>query len=180
MARRSEGSALTAAVAAFDDQLASYERLAELLLRTPLATEKQLQRANQTLEEIAAAERGLETSGRALAAALGEARDRQQRLAEQIVAHLPAVQARNQGLADLIGELQQLGGALREVNAAAAAGAAVREVEEQVSALAARAAGLAERARGDGFDESATQAHAMQQQMLAVVRKLRAVTSRQS
>ena len=41
MARRSEGSALTAAVAAFDDQLASYERLAELLLRTPLATEKQ-------------------------------------------------------------------------------------------------------------------------------------------
>ncbi|HVV84010.1 MAG TPA: hypothetical protein VHE35_13135 [Kofleriaceae bacterium] len=173
-------SALAAAVVAFDEQLGEYERLAELLLRTPMGTVKHLERANQTIEEIAETERRLETTGRALAEALGQARDRQQALATQIVAHLPAVQERNEALRSVLGELQQLGEALREINAAAAAGAAVREVEERVSALADRAEALSARARDGGFEDQASQAHALHQQMLAVVRKLRTVTSKQS
>ena len=180
MSKRPADSALAQAALAFDEQLAAYNRLAELLLRTPLTTEKQLVRANQTLEEIATTERGLEETGRALAEAIGAAHGRQRALAEQIVAHLPAVQARNQGLRDVVTELQALGGELRDLNAAAAGGAAVREIEARVSALAERAEALAIRAREGGYDDSATQGHALHQQMLAVARKLRTVTSRQS
>lgn len=180
MSKRPADSALAQAALAFDEQLAAYNRLADLLLRTPLTTEKQLVRANQTLEEIAAAEQGLEATGQALARAIGLAHGRQRALAEQVVAHLPAVQARNQGLRELVTEMQALGNELREINAAAAGGAAVREVEERVAALAAQAEALAVRARDAGLDDTASQAHAMHQQMLAVVRKLRTVTSKQS
>ena len=37
----------------FDDQLATYARLGELFLKTPLGSVKHLERANQTLQEIA-------------------------------------------------------------------------------------------------------------------------------
>jgi chromosome segregation ATPase len=180
MSKRPADSPLAQAALAFDEQLTAYNRLAELLLRTPLTSEKGLVRANQTLEEIAESERGLEASGRTLAQAIGEASGRQRTLAEQIAAHLPALQERNGLLRAIVDELTRLGGELKEINAAAAGGAAVREIEERVSALATRAEELAVRAREGGFDDSATQGHAMHQQMLAVVRKLRTVTSKQS
>lgn len=180
MPRRPADSTLTAAAAAFDAQLVEYARLAELLLRTPLTTVKHVERANQTIDELAAVEERLGATGRGLVEAITEARERQQQLANDIVAHLPAVQERNQALHGVLAELQQLGEAMRELNAAAVGGAAVLEVEEQVAALATRAEALAAQARGAGFEEPASQAHALHQQMLAVVRKLRTVTSRQS
>ena len=180
MSKASGESELTAAASAFDEQLAEYTRLAELLLRTPLTTVKQLERANQTIEEIAATETRLGDTGRGLVMAISVARDRQQTLADQIIAHLPAVQTRNDGLRAILAELQQLGADMREINTAAAGGAAALEVEERVSGLAVRAEEVAARARNGGFEEPATQAHALHQQMLAVVRKLRTVTSQQS
>ncbi len=178
MAKRPDSPLATAAIA-FDDELTEYARLAELLLRTPLGTTKQLERVNLTIEELAATEQRLSERGRGLVAAIGEARDRQQQLAEQILAHLPAVHARNQALREILGELQQLGSEVRELNASAG-GAAVLELEERVTVLAGRAEAVAVRAREERFEDSATQAHALHQQMLAVVRKLRTVTSRQS
>ena len=181
MAKRTVAdSALAAAALAFDDQLVEYGRLAELLLRSSLATETQLARANQTLEELGATEQRLEETGRALAQALADARSRQEALAHELVARLPAVQDRNRAMREVVEELQGLGASLQEVNQAAAGGAAVREVEERVTALADRALALSGRARESGFDELGTQAHAMHQQMQAVVRKLKLVTSRQS
>jgi hypothetical protein len=178
--RPAADAALVAAATAFDEQLTEYARLAELLLRTPLATVKHLERANQTIEEIGATETRLGETGRALALAISEARDRQQQLAEQMVAHLPSVQARNQALRDLITDLQQLAETVRAINSAASGGAGALDLEERVTQLAAAAETLAARARSDGFEEPATQAHALHQQMLAVQRKLRSVTSRQS
>lgn len=182
MAKRTiADSTLASAALAFDEQLQEYGRLAELLLRSSLASEKQLARANQTVEELGATEQRLEATGRALALAIGEARERQQALADQLVARLPAVQERNQQMRAVIDELSGLGKSLQGINdAVTGGGAAVRDVEEQVAALADQALTLSGRANDDGFEELATQAHALHQQMLAVVRKLRAVTSRQS
>lgn len=181
MSKRSTAdAALVAAATAFEDALEEYARLAELLLRTPLTSVKHLERANQTIAEIGATEERLGATGRGLAQAISEARDRQQALADQMVAHLPAVHARNEALRALVTELQQLAETVRGINTAAVEGAAPLALEEQVAALAERAEALAARARTDGFEEPATQAHALHQQMLAVGRKLRAVTSRQS
>lgn len=180
MAKRTSESALVAAAIGFDRELEEYARLAELLLRTPLGSTKHLERANQVIAEIQATETRLQETGQELARAIGEAHRRQQALAEQMVAHLPAVHARNQALHAIVGELQQLGEAMRTLNAAAAGGAAVREVEERVNELAAQAEALARRAHDEGFEETAVQAHALHQQMTAVARKLHAVTSQQS
>lgn len=181
MSKRSESeSVLVAAAIAFDAELAEYARLAELLLRTPLGGLKQLERANLTIEEISGTEGRLGATGRALAQAIGEARDRQQQLADQMVAHLPLVHQRNEALRTVVTELKQLGEAMRELNTAASSGAALHEVEERVTALATAAEALAVRARAEEFEEPASQAHAMHQQMLALAKKLHSITSKQS
>lgn len=181
MPKRMAGeSELVAAAIAFDEQLAAYGRLAELLLKTPLASARHLERVNQTIEEVAAVEGRLSAAGQELARAIGAAHQRQQQLAEQMVAHLPEVQRRTQELRDIVDELQHFGEVTREINAAASGGAAVAEVEQRVTELAGRAEALATRARTAGFEEVASQAHALHQQMLALGRKLRTVTSRQS
>ncbi len=178
--RNDAESTLVAAAIAFDEQVAAYARLAELLLKTPLASVKHVERANETIEEIAATEARLGATGRDLAQAIAAMRDRQQALAEQMIAHLPAVRERSLALRAIVEELKQLAEVTREINAIAAGGAAVLDIEERVADLAARAEALAQRAREAEFEEPATQAHALHQQMLAVGRKLRAVTSRQS
>lgn len=181
MAKRQDDSALVAAAAAFDRELEEYGRLAELLLKTPLRSVKQLERANQAIEEITATEERLRATGQGLAKAIADAHGKQQGLAEQMVAHLPAVAERNGVLRGLVGELHEIAAAMRELNAATAnGGAAVREVEEKVGELAARAEAIAVRAREADFEETATQAHALHQQMAALGKKLRAVTSQQS
>jgi hypothetical protein len=182
MAKRADPeSQLVAAALAFDEQLAAYGRLAELLLKTPLATAKHLERVNQTLAEIAATEERLGQTGRALAEAVAAARDHQQQLAERMVAHVPEIARRNQELRDVVAELQQIGETTREINLAAAGGtAAVLEVEERVAGLAARAEALAAKARAAGFDDVASQAHTVYQQLVALGRKLHTVTSRVS
>jgi hypothetical protein len=182
MAKRGDPeSKLVAAALAFDQQLSEYARLAELLLKTPLTGSKQLDRVNQTIGEIAATEEKLGLTGRDLAQAVAEARDHQQQLAERMVAHLPEIHRRNQEQQALIAELQQIGEVSREITLAATGGtAAVLEVEEKVTALAGRAEEVAVQARAAGFEELASQAHAIHQQLLAVGRKLRTVTSRVS
>src|SRR5688572_20324072 len=144
--RNAAESELVAAAIAFDDQLTAYARLAELLLKTPLASARHLERVNQTIDEIAAVEGKLSATGGELARAIGAAHQRQQQLAEQMVAHLPEVTRRNQELRDIVTELQQFGETTREINAAATGGAAVLEVEQRVVELAGRAEALAARA----------------------------------
>jgi len=94
--------ALAEAAAEFNDALAAYARLGELFLHTPLSSVKQLERANATLAEIAACEERLQAAGQRMVQALASARSRQEELAAEVVAHVPAVQARNQQLHDLL------------------------------------------------------------------------------
>jgi uncharacterized coiled-coil DUF342 family protein len=182
MAKRpAEDSKLVLAALAFDEALAEYGRLAELLLKTPLSTAKQLERVNHTIDEITKCEERLGATGRGLAEAVAEARDQQQQLAERMVAHVPEVNKRNGELRDIVVELQQIGETTRDINLAATGGtAAVLEVEERVAGLAARAEELVKRAHAAGFEEVANQAHQIHQQLVAAGRKLRTVTSRVS
>src|SRR5258705_8675132 len=90
MPAKPPASPLLLAAQAFDDELQTYTRLAELFVKSPLTTTKHLDRINETLGEIAGCEQRLGETGRALVGALATAREQQERLAVQVVERIPA------------------------------------------------------------------------------------------
>lgn len=180
-------TALAGAAAGFDEELAAYARLGDLFLKTPLSSVSQLERANATLAEIAACEERLQAAGQRMVQALSEARARQEQLAKDVVAHVPAVQARNKQLSELMAELTAVAGEVSSLNQAIAGhrnnGDAskpptaedARGVSTTVFALSDRAEQLAVTARDAEFEEIATQAHALYQRLQAVGKKLQKV-----
>jgi hypothetical protein len=173
-------SALIAAAIEFDEQLATYARLGDLFLKTPLSSVKHLERANTTLGEIAACEERLQQAGKRLIEALTEARQHQEKLSADVVAHAPTVQARNAQLKDLMVALGELATEVAAVNSQVIASngdqGATRpdpvEVSTAVLALSTRAEQLAETARGAQFEELAAQAHSLHQRLKAIGTKL--------
>jgi predicted nucleic acid-binding Zn-ribbon protein len=177
-------TALAAAAAGFDEALAVYSRLGELFLKTPLSSVKQLERANATLGEIATCEERLQAAGQRLVQALSAARSQQEQLAAEVVAHVPVVQAKNQRLNELMTELTAVAGEVGGLNQVISSHRDngdtsksptledVRDVSTTVFALAGRAERLAATAREAEFEELATQAHALQQRLQAIGKKL--------
>jgi hypothetical protein len=170
------------AAQAFDDALHEYGHLAELFLRTPLSTAKQLERINEILQEIAGNEERLGASGKALAEQVAAARDKQQQLAQQMIQRLPEVKQRMEQLRDLLARFEQLGADAGDLNRDAAAASASRdravhkELAGRMNGLAERALEVAGVAREMDFEEIATKAHALHQQLLAATKKLEHAT----
>lgn len=171
-----EATPLIEAAADFDEQLATYARLGELFVNAPLSSVEQLERANQLLGEIAGCEERLQGAGQKLARALAEARERQEKLAREVVAHVPAVQERNRRLQDLMGELSAAAGEVATMNTElqerGTALADAQEVSTTVLALSGRAEALAKTAREAEFEELAAQAHSLHQRLQAIGEKL--------
>lgn len=177
-------TALAAAAASFDEELTAYTRASDVFLKTPLASVKQLERANQSLTEIAACEERLQAAGQRMVAALSEARAHQEQLASAVVAHVPVVQTRNRQLNELMGELTGLAGEVGKLNAVIVAhrdnGDAsqprtldeARDVSAALFALSERAEQVAVSARAAEFEELATQAHALHQRLQSIGKKL--------
>ncbi|HET9625175.1 MAG TPA: hypothetical protein VFP84_27595 [Kofleriaceae bacterium] len=180
------GDALADAVAGFDAELTTYARLGELFIKTPLASVKQLERANATLADIAKCEERLQAAGQRMVQALSIARGHQEQLAAKVVAHVPAVQARNQQLNELMAELTTIvgeGGSLNQaITSPRENGDAskphtptadeTRDIIAKVLALSDRAERLAATANAAEFEELATQAHSIHQRLAAVGKKL--------
>jgi hypothetical protein len=177
-------AALAEAAAGFDEELAAYARLGDLFLKTPLSSVKHLERANATLGEIAACEERLQAAGQRMVQALAAARGHQEKLATEVVAHVPRVQARNQRLTELMTELTSVAGEVGGLNNAIAGHRdngdatkpptpeSARDVSATVFALSERAERLAVTAHNAEFEELATQAHALHQRLQAVGKKL--------
>jgi chromosome segregation ATPase len=174
-------SPLVQAAAAFDQELAVYARLGELFLKTPLNTLKHLERANQTLGELADSEQRLQDAGKALIEALTGARQKQEQLSQSVIDYAPTVQERNQRLRDLMTSMSELAGDVSALNTVVTAqngdGQAPSqpdpaEVSTKVLALSERADELAGRAREADFAELAEQAHALHQRLKAIGTKL--------
>lgn len=176
-------SPLAEAAQQFEQELARYAQLGETFVRAGLSTTKQLERANQAVEEIVAQEERLSAAGQRLIEAVTEARKRQETLAQQVIDRLPEVRARNASLRELLGEMAAIGGDTASLNDkaseisqdgpdAARRNPAARELAERMNDLQERAAKLAERAREADFDELANQAHALHQRLLSAWKKL--------
>jgi hypothetical protein len=183
--RPTQTSPLVEAALAFDEELAAYARLGELFVKSPLVSAKHLERATQTLGEVTACEERLAAAGQRLAQEVSAARDRQEGLAQAMVERLPALRERNERLAALLGELEALGAEAGALNASATethqrggAAAVAGELGDRMLALATRAEEVAARAREAQFDELASQAHALHQQLLAATKKLQAASLR--
>lgn len=175
-------SPLVAAAAAFDSELATYSRLGELFLKTPLSTLKHLERANQTLGELADSEQRLQDAGKALIEALTGARQKQEDLSRSVIEYAPTVQQRNSRLRNLMTELSSLAGDVGQINAVVSAKSGDSQeavsrpdpidVSTKVLALSERAGQLATRCREADFEELAEQAHALRQRLEAIGTKL--------
>ncbi|HEY0190045.1 MAG TPA: hypothetical protein VGC42_02915 [Kofleriaceae bacterium] len=180
----SHDTALSDAAAAFDEELATYSRLGDLFLKQPMASVKQLERSNAVLGEIAKSEERLQAAGQRMVQALSAARGRQEQLAALVVAHVPAIQDRNQQLNGLMAELTSVAGEVGSLNTLIAGvrpnGDATRppiaddarDISSRVLALSERAEQLANQARSVDFAELADQAHALHQRLQAVGKKL--------
>jgi uncharacterized coiled-coil DUF342 family protein len=179
---KQDPSALTEAATAFETELATYTRLGELFVKTPLSSVKHLERANATLADIAACEGRLQTAGQQLVQALSAARSQQEELAKEVVGHVPAVQERNKRLQELMGELAGVATEVSGLNAIITqrsneasgqpSAADAQGISTTVFALSERAETLANTARDAEFEELATQAHALHQKLQAIGKKL--------
>jgi DNA repair exonuclease SbcCD ATPase subunit len=169
-------SALVAAATTFDAELATYARLGDLFLKSPLDTLKRLERANATLDELAQSEQRLAQCGQQLIAALGVARDKQEQLSKAIVAHAPALEQRNTQLRELMTAMQAVATDVAAINQTIVEQAEPRpdpgEVSAKVMALSARAEQVAADARAADLAEIAEQAHALHQRLQALASKL--------
>jgi hypothetical protein len=179
-----QDSPLVDAAAAFDAELAVYARLGDLFLKTPLTTLKHLERANQTLGEIADSEQRLQDAGKRLIEALSGARQRQEQLSADVVGHAPTVQARNARLRELMTTMTELAADVAKLNTLVTSQngdqgtlptADPGEVSTAALALSDRAEQLAGTAREAEFEELATQAHALHQRLKVIGTKLQKV-----
>jgi DNA repair exonuclease SbcCD ATPase subunit len=176
-----DGTPLTDAAAAFDAELAVYARLGELFLKTPLTTLKHLERANQTLGDIADCEQRLQDAGKRLIEALSSSRQRQEALSNEVVAYAPTLQARNARLKELMLAMGELASDVAKLNALVMStngepghppAADPGEVSTAVLALSERAEQLANASREADFEELASQAHALHQRLKVIGAKL--------
>jgi hypothetical protein len=177
-----ESSPLTEAATAFDAELVVYARLGELFLKTPLTSLKQLERANETISQIAECEQRLQDCGKRLIEALTAARGKQESLSAAVVAHAPTVQARNAQLKELMLQMGQLATDAAAVNAQVlsqngdgskeGAKPDMNEVSSSVLAISERALSLAGAANAAEFEELAQQAHSLHQRLKAIGQKL--------
>ena len=174
-------SPLVQAATVFDEELAIYARLGELFLKTPLNTLKHLERANQTIGEIADCEQRLSAAGKRLIEALTAARQQQENLSESVVGYAPTVQARNLKLRELMAAMGELASDVQAVNAivlqrngepAQGPQPDPGEVSTKVLALSERADQLAATCREADFAELGEQAHSLHQRLKAIDTKL--------
>ncbi len=178
---KQDTSALVEAAAAFNSELATYTRLGNLFISTPLGSVKHLERSNATLGEIAECEGRLQAAGQNLA--LSSARQGQEQLAKQVVEHVAVVQGRNKQLQDLMGELASVATAVGGLNEKIVAKTSEGEgdlptvvdaqgISASVLDLSMRAEQLANKAREAQMEELATQAHALHQKLQVIGKKL--------
>ena len=175
-------SALVEAATQFAAELAIYARLGELFLKTPLNTLKHLERANQTLGEIADCEQRLSDAGKRLIDALTGARQKQEQLSQNVIAYAPTVQARNAKLRELMSAMAELAADVQAVNTLVmqrngdqeqdAAKPDPQDVSSKVLALSERAEQLAGSCREADFAELGEQAHSLHQRLKAIGTKL--------
>jgi chromosome segregation ATPase len=182
-------SPLVASAEAFDGTLKRFAALAEGLRKGKLDSQRNLERAAETLKDVAACEEELQAHAQALMAALGAARDAQQAQAEAIRVRALEIQARSEELAGLMRGFEAIGKDAAALNASAQQLAARKrtpdemikdgellagldELQERMNAVLAAGEKLAADARGADFEDLSRKVDSLRQQILAARNKI--------
>lgn len=188
MSKRENESKLIAAAEALDEELHKFEEISERIRGAEMDSQKNLERLANSLKEVADCDERLGTKVRDLVAAIGAARERQQKQAETVSAKAQELQARTQIFQELITKYAELGtkaatlnGQVQEAFAArqqgtpegdALATARLAEINEGTGALASEAEKVYTAADQAGFNDIARQADSLRQQLLSARNKL--------
>jgi uncharacterized protein YoxC len=186
---KSPSSELVAAAEALDAQLTRFESLADQFRKSPLNSEKSLERASKLLRDVAEQDQQLNASVSALVAAVTATRDRQQVQAESVNARAQELQQRADTFKSLLDRYGALGQSAAELNqrmqefAAQRGQAQTAEQNTQVlatlDALNERMGQVAEEAQAvtrlseeQDFTDIGRQADSLRQQLLSARNKL--------
>jgi hypothetical protein len=181
---RSPESPLVGAAQAFSETLQRFGALADGLRKGELDSQRNLERAAETLTEVARCEEELQAHAQALMSALGMARDTQQAQADAIRTRALDIQARTEQYASLMRGFEALGKDAAALNTSAQGlGARKRtaeemvkdgellagldELQERMTTVAASAEKLTTDAREADFEDIARKVDSLRQQILA-------------
>jgi len=187
-----EPSPLVTAAEAFDETLERFATLTETLRKRPLESRHALQRASETLQDIATCEEELQEAAQGLMAALGAARDTQQRQAELVRLRALDIKQRGEAYAELLARFEAMGKDATGLNTMAQALLGQRriadqtlregdlpgllsqldELQERMTAVALTGDGLASDARAAGFEELSREIESLRQQLLSARNKI--------
>ncbi len=186
---RAEKSAFLSAAQAFDDELGSFQRAVEATLRGSLYTAKHLDRATQSLNQVAQCEQRLGLASKALSDAISDAHQQQQAQTQKVMERAQAISVRGAQLGQLMEGYKALGVAAATLSSEAAEilrkkkelgetalggelAVEVQTLKEKLSAVAQIAQQLVEAARVEDFEDIARQADSVRQQLLSAHNRL--------
>jgi len=190
---RAESSPLLAAAEAFDAELERFAHLTEAARHGSLGSQKALERAAEALKEIADCEEQMQAQARALMAALGAAREQQERQAALASQRAEEVRERTAVYSELLARFKSLGAEAAELNvmgqslsarksdAGGAPGAGakdpafadgLRDLSQRMGEVADHAQELTTASRDADFEDVARQAESLRQQLLAARNKV--------
>jgi cytochrome c556 len=186
---KSPSSELVAAAESLDAQLTRFESLAEQFRKSPLNSEKNLERASKLLRDVAEQDQQLNASVSALVAAVTKTRDRQQVQAESVNARAQELQQRAEDFKVLLERYGALGQSAAELNqrmqefAAQRAKAQTPEqntevlgildaLNERMGQVADEASAVTKLGEEQDFTDIGRQADSLRQQLLSARNKL--------
>ena len=193
MTSKNDPSPLLAAAQAFDAELERFGHLAEAARKGPLGSQKALERAAETLKEIADCEEQMQARARTLMAALGAAREQQEAQAALVSQRAEEIRERTSVYGELLRQFQALGQDAVELNgmgqrlsakkrdSGATASemardpelaAGLHELSDRMASVVTRAQELATAARDADFEDVSRQADSLRQQLLAARNKV--------
>ena len=176
--KKGEPSPLVAAAERLERALSAHDRAAHALVKQKLDSRKNLGKAADLLNEVAAADEALSGEVAAMVGAISAARDRQQGLAAQVHARAQEVLARTETLAPLLGAFEELASEVRQLGEGSGEGGedasqTLDAMLERVSELGDRAQAFAAMAQEKDFADLAGEGHALREQLLAIQRTAR-------
>lgn len=169
------------AAEAFDSELEGFYRLVDATLRGPLNSVKHLERAANSLNQVADCEQRLSAASQVLSAAIANGHAQQLEQAQRLQERAQLISLRTSQFHQLMEGYRTLGAAATALNTATLefgrkkkeAGASAELVQEfqslqgQMLKVAQTAQELVEAARGAEFEDIARQIDAIRQQLVA-------------
>lgn len=177
-------SPLQAAVAALDEELERFEQLALAAERTPLTSERNLEKAATAINQAAESQKRVHGHIQALIEAIAQAQKKHDATAETLVKTRDEVQARGERYQAQLGRFAALGKEAADISAHVRAlgekkGRANAEVVAELGEVQARmsrvvdgAAALGEEAEAEGMEDLGRQCDSLKQQVQSALNKV--------